>query len=78
MDKTCKNCKYLSQETDHLYTDYLKEQVKNNSIFFTCIAPMEHNFNSTWAFGLCAAPFDEPMCGGHYFEPKIVQTELFI
>ena len=77
MKKTCKNCKFLGRETEHLKTDYLREQVINDESLFTCSVKGHEYFTGSWAFGLCNAPFDEPMCGGHYFEPKIKQAELF-
>lgn len=66
----CKSCIFLSKDKSHLI-DYLKNLPEDDS-FFTCKAP-DNKFKEEWSF----VPVNDSVCGGHYYQPKAKQLNLF-
>lgn len=66
--KGCETCKFLSRSTDHLETEYLKEQVKKDRDVYTCLSGRQ--FSETWAFGNLWRYQGDSLCGGESYQPR--------
>lgn len=62
----CETCIFLSRSTDHLETDYLKEQVQEDRFVYTCVSGEQ--FTNTWAFGNISNKTS--ICAGKYYQQR--------